>query len=148
MSDSVYYILGAIIMVIAVVAIVAGVKSVVAEGKKVWSMLRELFGVANGDVAALTAQDSAPGKLVLLNQEFVGAASVVEQGIIFRRDFMSGHELVLFPWNKIQEFKTHKADRFTATFSFENADGSLLAVNLPWSDGLDERAAAAGRERI
>ena len=45
MNENVYYIIGAVIMVIAVVAIVTGVRNVIAESKKVWSTLRDAFGV-------------------------------------------------------------------------------------------------------
>ena len=116
MNENTYYIFGAIIMVIAVFAIVTGVKIVLAEGKKVWSMLRDSFGVSNDDFKESAGDNSAPGKLVLLNQEFVGGASITDQGIIFRQDIMSRHELVLFPWAKIRDFKTEKDERFTATF--------------------------------
>lgn len=139
MHENIYYIFGAIIMVIAIFAIVAGVKSVLAEGKKVWSMLRDLFGVSSEEFDDTRGANSAPGKLTILDQEFVGGASIAEPGIIFRQDFMSRHELVLFPWDKIQDFKTEKAERFTATFYFDKADGMLLAVQIPWSDGLASR---------
>lgn len=142
MNENIYYIFGAIIMVIAVFAIVTGVKSVLAEGKKVWSMLQDSFGVSNEDFTETSGDTSAPGKLELLNQEFVGGASIVDQGIIFRQDFMSRHELVLFPWDKIRDFKTEKAERFTATFFFDKEDGSPQTVQIPWSDDLERRAAA------
>lgn len=142
MNENVYYIIGAVIMVIAVVAIVTGVRNVIAESKKVWSMLRDSFGVSSDDFSAVASDKSTPGKLVALNQEFIGGATVVEQGILFRQDFMGRYELLLFRWDKIQDFKAEKAEQFTATFSCGQEDGSLQSVQIPWSDELASRAAS------
>lgn len=139
MNENTYYIIAVIIMLIAVVAIVTGVRNVMAESKQVWSMLRDSIGVANSDFSAAASDKSTPGKLVLLNQEFIGAATLAEQGILFRQDFMNRHELLLFPWDKIQDFKAEKAEQFTATFSFEQEDGVSQLVRIPWSDELANR---------
>jgi hypothetical protein len=141
MNENIYYIIGVIIMLIAVVAIVTGVRNVIAESKRVWSMLRNSFGVSSEDYSAAASDKSTPGKLVMLNQEFIGGASIAEPGIVFRQDLLRGHELVLFPWEHIQDFKTEKGERFSATFSIRRKDGSSQSVQIPWSDELASRAA-------
>jgi len=143
MSENIYYIIGVIIMLIAVVAIVVGVRNVIAESKQVWSMLRDSFGVSNTDFSAAASDKSTPGKLVVLNQEFIGGVTVAEQGILFRQDLMSRHQLLLFPWDKIQDFKAENAEQFTATFCFEQEDGSSQLVRIPWSDELAKNTSAA-----
>jgi hypothetical protein len=142
MNENVYYIIAVVVMLIAVVAIVTGVRNVIAENKQVWSMLRDSFGVSSDDFSTAVSDKGTPGKLVVLNQEFLGRATVVERGILFRQDFMNRYELLLFPWDKIQDFKAEKAEQFTATFSCGQEDDSLQSVQIPWSDELASRAAS------
>jgi hypothetical protein len=141
MNENVYYIIAVVVMLIAVVAIVTGVRNVIAESKQVWSMLRDSFGVSSDDFSTAVSDKGTPGKLVVLNQEFLGGATVVERGILFRQDFMNRYDLLLFPWDSIQDFKAEQADQFTATFAFEQNDGALQLVRIPWSDALDSQLA-------
>jgi hypothetical protein len=144
MDANLYYIFGGLVAAIIAFVFIRGARDKVVDLSQTWSMLRKRFGVSNEQFDSLSDSSGVLGPMRVFDDEYVGTAFAVPQGVIFRQLFLKSYELILFPWSEIQNFKIEEGAKCCATFSFDRSSGLPVSIQIPWRAGLTGQAASFG----
>ena len=124
-----------IVSVCTVIAAIvfAAVRAVRVENATVWGMLTKKFGIDPERYDDSNGPGSILGEMKLLDVGFVGHVSVVDAGILFRFDYLTRHELLLYEWKNIQSYRVDKRDPRRLVMRFSRSSGLDCEVDFPWS---------------
>ena len=122
---------------IAVAYAVVVLRNSFAGRARFWGDLVEKFGTSSQRYSDTNGPASVLGTMYCMDYEYVVHTSVVREGVVIRRDRLSGFELVLFPWELIKSTGRADEDRARLTFSLPKKSGLPLKFSIPWSAQLD-----------